>query len=308
MRLGVARRKHRPNELPMDEETPLKEREASPNLDDDDASQSEDEAGPELSACGMIETWLRESLVMPLMSMYFVMLMINTLLRDTKDTLLVNSVAGVAAIPILKSWVTIPSSMLFFVLYSKLSHSSLSSRGQFLAVLICFSFFYILFAAVIYPFKHHISPSAWGQALREQNPKGSASATFASVAEEWTLGLFYVVCVCTRAAEATDCWPETQVRAVELGGVPAAVLAGGQRRHDHRHGQGRIPRHRGHGSVRCARSRPDRHRQRGAGGGGQAALGVRGPAGRGQRRGLLARDREAAAQRVKRLPAPRERV
>jgi hypothetical protein len=163
MRLGVARRKHRPNELPMDEETPLKEREASPNLDDDDASQSEDEAGPELSACGMIETWLRESL------------------------LLVNSVAGVAAIPILKSWVTIPSSMLFFVLYSKLSHSSLSSRGQFLAVLICFSFFYILFAAVIYPFKHHISPSAWGQALREQNPKGSASATFASVAED--LGL-----------------------------------------------------------------------------------------------------------------------
>src|SRR5690348_9949603 len=33
--------------------------------------------------------FLKESLVLPLMMMYFVMLLINTILRDTKDTMLV---------------------------------------------------------------------------------------------------------------------------------------------------------------------------------------------------------------------------
>jgi AAA family ATP:ADP antiporter len=136
--------------------------------------------------------FLRESLVLPLMMMYFVMLMINTILRDTKDTMLVNSVAGVAAIPILKSWITIPTSFAFFVAYSRLSHSRFSQRAQFMIIVFSFAFFYAAFAFLIYPFRKHMSPRAWGASVRDHEPH-SAAATLASTVEEWTLGLFYVV-------------------------------------------------------------------------------------------------------------------
>ena len=59
------------------------------------------------------------------------MLLINTLLRDTKDTLLVNSSAGVEAIPILKSWAVIPSSFVFFYFYQRVS-KSMSKKHLFL--------------------------------------------------------------------------------------------------------------------------------------------------------------------------------
>lgn len=139
-----------------------------------------------------LNVFLRESLVLPLMMMYFVMLLINTILRDTKDTMLVNSVAGVAAIPILKSWFTIPSSFVFFVVYSRLSHSHLSARTQFLIVLFSFAVFYVVFAIFIYPFRRSLSPRAWAASVRETESH-SAYATLASTLEEWTLGLFYIV-------------------------------------------------------------------------------------------------------------------
>jgi ATP/ADP translocase len=140
-----------------------------------------------------IDTFLRESLVLPLMLMYFAMLMINTLLRDTKDTMLVNSVAGVSAIPILKTWITIPSSVIFFTLYSRLAHSQLSSRTQFVVVCISFAIFYVCFAIILYPFKKVISPTNWALSVRSSTHAHSVAATLASVAEEWTLGAFYVV-------------------------------------------------------------------------------------------------------------------
>jgi ATP/ADP translocase len=83
------------------------------------------------------------------MAMYFVMLLLNTILRDTKDTMLVNSVAGVSAIPILKSWVTIPSSVCFFFAYSRLQHArSVSPRAKFMILLFSFAAFYCVFALV----------------------------------------------------------------------------------------------------------------------------------------------------------------
>lgn len=136
--------------------------------------------------------FLKESLVLPLMMMYFIMLMVNTILRDTKDTMLINSVAGVSAIPILKSWATIPSSFGFFLLYSRLSHSSFSPRMQFLIVTFSFALFYMVFALIVYPFRRQLSPRQWGASARDSDPNG-AWATFASTLEEWTLGLFYIV-------------------------------------------------------------------------------------------------------------------
>lgn len=152
-------------------------------------------SSPSSSPLHHARVFLRESLLFPLMSMYFVMLLINTILRDTKDTMLVNSVAGVAAIPILKSWVTIPTSFAFFVAYSKLVHSpSLSPRGKFVTILFSFAGFFTVFALGVYPLRKYVSPRAWAQSVRAHSHKESGLGTFASTLEEWTLGLFYIVC------------------------------------------------------------------------------------------------------------------
>jgi len=216
MPLGVAsRRKTTMRAHPTDEEVGVKEpRKAnsdgyltSGDEDDDDlpSTITENSSFLDLSIPGAfgstranaswavrINVFLKESLVLPLMMMYFVMLLINTILRDTKDTMLVNSVAGVAAIPILKSWITIPSSFAFFVAYSRLSHSKFSARTQFLIVLFSFAIFYSLFAILLYPLRRYVSPRTWAGAVRAKDPHG-AWATLASTAEEWTLGLFYVI-------------------------------------------------------------------------------------------------------------------
>ena len=204
MRRGVAVRRMMKSQQTQEEESQSKRPSGGSYSDDeedfDDPSVSSESSfmlepgsiGTSSSWTSRMNVFLRESLVLPLMMMYFVMLLLNTILRDTKDTMLVNSVAGVAAIPILKSWVTIPTSFGFFVLYSRLSHSHLTTRTQFLVVLFSFALFYAVFALLIYPLRRFISPKEWGEHIRSSDPH-SAWATFASTLEEWTLGLFYVV-------------------------------------------------------------------------------------------------------------------
>jgi hypothetical protein len=137
-----------------------------------------------------IRSFLAESKAAPLMAMYFMMLFLNTLLRDTKDTMLVTSGAGVEAIPILKSWVVIPCSVAFFLAYHRLS-ALLSKRSLFHLLLICFALFYILFALVLYPFKHLFTPTAYIDRMR---PLVSPNFhPLLSLLQEWPLGLFYVI-------------------------------------------------------------------------------------------------------------------
>lgn len=137
-----------------------------------------------------IKNYINNSLSFPLMVMYFIMLLTNTLLRDTKDTMLVNSQAGVEAIPILKSWAVIPCSVLFFIIYSRLAHI-LSKRALFLSIVYFFVAFYVLFAILIFPFKHQMTPLQLGSRLRQSLPINLHPLV--AVIEEWALGLFYVV-------------------------------------------------------------------------------------------------------------------
>jgi len=123
--------------------------------------------------------------------MYFLMLLCNTLLRDTKDTLLVTSRAGVEAIPILKSWVVIPASFLYFIVYYRLS-LWLSPRQMFATTLLVFNLFYLSFACILYPMHRQLVPleaSAW---LNHNLPANAKPMQL--LLENWLLGLYYVVC------------------------------------------------------------------------------------------------------------------
>jgi hypothetical protein len=81
--------------------------------------------------------------------MMFCTIFIFTMARDTKDTLVVTS-AGAEAIAFLKVYFVIPASMLFFLLYSKMSNV-LSKRVLFASTMLPFIAFYALFGCAARP-------------------------------------------------------------------------------------------------------------------------------------------------------------
>lgn len=70
-------------------------------------------------------------------------------MRDTKDTLIVTA-AGAEAIPFLKFWGTLPMSVLFVLVYAKLSNV-LKPTTLFYSMVTPFFLFFALFGFVIYP-------------------------------------------------------------------------------------------------------------------------------------------------------------
>ena len=60
-------------------------------------------------------------LVLPMALMMFCFLFNYTIMRDLKDTLILNA-CGAEAIPFIKFWGTLPAALLFVILYAKLSN------------------------------------------------------------------------------------------------------------------------------------------------------------------------------------------
>ena len=119
------------------------------------------------------------------MTMYFVLLLINTLLRDTKDTMLVTSSAGVEAIPLLKTWAVIPSSILFFALYSKLANA-LSKRSVFIVLIFGFAVWFILFSLFIFPLESR------QEAILRFVIVPDRLAHFRPIVNNWQRSIFYI--------------------------------------------------------------------------------------------------------------------
>ena len=134
---------------------------------------------------GSLQTWLNLSVAPPLMTMYFVLLLINTLLRDTKDTMLVTSSAGVEAIPLLKTWAVIPSSILFFALYSKLANA-LSKRSVFIVLIFGFAVWFILFSLFIFPLESR------QEAILRFVIVPDRLAHFRPIVNNWQRSIFYI--------------------------------------------------------------------------------------------------------------------
>src|SRR6185503_1047863 len=93
----------------------------------------------------------------PMGLMMFFILFNYTILRDTKDVLVV-SASGAEAINFLKFWGVMPSSILFVLLYTKLSNV-LERETLFYACICPFLIFFGAFALLIYPNKELLHPS-----------------------------------------------------------------------------------------------------------------------------------------------------
>lgn len=126
---------------------------------------------------------------LPMGLMMFFILFNYTILRDTKDTLVVNA-AGAEALSLIKLVGTVPGAIVVMLIYSKLSNI-LSRENLFYVTLIPFITFFGLFAYVIYPYGEYLHPSASMIAsLSEDFPR---LKTLLHVYGSWSYALFYVL-------------------------------------------------------------------------------------------------------------------
>ena len=125
----------------------------------------------------------------PLGFMMFFILFNYTILRDTKDTLIVNA-TGAESLSLIKLIGTVPGAILVMLLYSKLSNIF---KREHLFYLIIFSFiaFFTIFAFVIYPHQDFLHPSRqWVDNVSYNYPR---LKTLIHVCGKWSYALFYVL-------------------------------------------------------------------------------------------------------------------
>ena len=90
--------------------------------------------------------------------MFFFVNFNYTVLRDTKDTLVVTA-SGPETILFLKTWGVAPCAVIFLLLYAKLSNM-LSKENLFYAAIAPFLVFFTLFVTLLYPNRELLHPNA----------------------------------------------------------------------------------------------------------------------------------------------------
>ena len=115
--------------------------------------------------------------------MMFFIIYVYTVVRDTKDTLIVSS-CGAEAITFLKVYGVLPASALFMVAYAKASNV-LGKKALFYATSVPFFIFYAVFCTLIYPNRNRLMPSIAAQ--------GGGLGFMISLIKNWDYSLFYVV-------------------------------------------------------------------------------------------------------------------
>ena len=126
---------------------------------------------------------------LPTALMMFFCLFNYTILRDTKDTLVVNS-AGAEALSLLKLFGTVPGALVILLIYSKLSNI-FSKTQLFYVMLTPFIIFFTLFAFVIYPNRELFHPAKETIDMLVQNYPRLKTCFY--VYGSWSYGVFYVL-------------------------------------------------------------------------------------------------------------------
>lgn len=127
--------------------------------------------------------------LLPLGLMFFVILFNYTILRDTKDVLVVTS-AGAEIIPFLKTYVNLPGAILFTVAYSKMSNL-FSRETLFYVCIIPFVLFFLAFGFIMYPNLAMLHPTELVSNLAAKLPAGFAAPL--AIIKNWTFALFYTL-------------------------------------------------------------------------------------------------------------------
>ncbi|KAI3437243.1 AB hydrolase-1 domain-containing protein [Psidium guajava] len=129
--------------------------------------------------------------IIPLGLMFFCILFNYTILRDTKDVLVVTAKGSSAEIiPFLKTWVNLPMAIGFMLLYTKLANV-MSKQALFYSVIVPFIAFFGAFGFVLYPLSSYVHPQALADKLL-----GMLGPRFLgplAIMRIWSFCLFYVM-------------------------------------------------------------------------------------------------------------------
>jgi AAA family ATP:ADP antiporter len=124
--------------------------------------------------------------------MFFLFFFINfnyTILRDTKDTLIL-STTGAETIPFLKFWGVVPGAIIFMLIFTKLSNVVKRER-LFMGVMAAFGIFFGLYAFALYPAREAISPVALTDWMYQHLPQGFKGLV--GMIRYWPSCLFYIM-------------------------------------------------------------------------------------------------------------------
>ncbi len=127
--------------------------------------------------------------LLPMFLMFLCISFNYTILRDTKDTLIVTS-SGAETIPFLKFWGVLPSAVVFMLVYAKLSNV-LSKENLFYVTLLPFLIFFGLFAVFLYPNREMLHPNASADFIQSYLPVGLSGLV--ACYRNWTYSLFYIL-------------------------------------------------------------------------------------------------------------------
>merc|ERR1711881_524610 len=133
---------------------------------------------------------------LPMVIMIFFFLFNYTIMRDTKDTLVVTA-AGAEVIPFLKLWGTLPVSILFVLVYSKLSNI-LKPATLFYTMVTPFLVFFVAFGYLIYPNLEFFRPDGLANSMQVgviNNLPAGMHPTLLKLVEVirvWPYAIFYV--------------------------------------------------------------------------------------------------------------------
>ncbi len=137
-----------------------------------------------------IHTWELKKFI-PMAMLFFFINFNYTILRDTKDALVVTAQgSGAEAIPFLKLWGVLPFAILFMLMYSKLSNV-LTKPKLFYTMISVFIGFFMLFAFVLYPYRDALHPTEFADRLQSTLPQGFSGLI--AIVRNWTYSLFYIM-------------------------------------------------------------------------------------------------------------------
>lgn len=125
---------------------------------------------------------------LPMTLMMFFVLFNYTVLRNTKDALVVTAV-GPEVIPFLKGVVIMPCAIVFVGVYATLSNR-IKKESLFYGGVATFLIFFLIFALFLYPYRHILEPSA--ETVLDLKNRFPHFQHFFSIIEVWTLSLFYI--------------------------------------------------------------------------------------------------------------------
>lgn len=112
-----------------------------------------------------------------------------TVLRNTKDTLIISS-AGASTITFLKLYFVTPAAILFFVLYAKISNI-FDSEKIFYVLMVPFLLFMGAFAFILNPMLSSIHPSA--EAIAQMKTAHPGLSGFINVYGNWLYSVFFII-------------------------------------------------------------------------------------------------------------------